>query len=160
MAEDDVPRVSILKTPALPLDVAAALFRRVRWLRLDLETIDAELGLRFPPVEVVPVCCMRTLRDGTRRNVVGRVRLRPCGGVDRFTVQLPAPVLLEYPDDLIRGILAHEFLHVVYWTLEVARFAEANPGGTFRFGQKADPRTDGVSTAESTPPTRWTRARG
>ena len=120
MALDQIPRVSILRTAVLPVDVAAAVRRRVRWLRSELKRLDAELGVPFPPIEIAPVGWQAELRDGTGVNVPGFVAMRENKYVNCFIVRLAAPVLLEYPNDLIRGILAHEFLHVVCFTLELA----------------------------------------
>lgn len=133
MGFDDFPRVSILKEPKLPLEVAAAVAGRAGWLRHAVEAIDVELGLKYPPIEIVPVFWLHELRDGTSGNVPGCVMPRPWEAFNRFTVQITAPALLEYGDDLIRGLLAHEFLHVVYETLEVVRTSESSASdGTAR----------------------------
>jgi hypothetical protein len=128
MADDEYPRVSVLRDVAtLPLDVAATLAGRVRWLRGVVARLDAELGITYPPVEIVPALWFDQLADGTRGDVPGRVVPRPSGDSHRYVVQVTAPALLEYGDDLIEGVLAHEFLHVVFNTLEIVRRAEADP---------------------------------
>jgi hypothetical protein len=125
---DAYPRVSVLTRPMpLPLDVAATLAGRVRWLRREVEVLDAEIGVKYPPVEIVPVFWLHELRDGTMGDVPGRVTPRPYDTSNRYVVQIAAPALLEYGDDFIVGVLAHEFLHVVFDTLNVAHRAQANP---------------------------------
>jgi len=123
-------RVTILKAPHLPLDVAAAIAGRARWLRGQLAALDAELGVTFPPIEIVPTLLLNAF-GGHVSHVAGLVNLRPHGESHRFVVQISAPALLEYDDDLLIGILAHEFLHVVHATLAVAQCV---PGDTLRMG--------------------------
>jgi hypothetical protein len=107
----------IRTTPPLPLDLAATLAGRVRWLRQEVAAIDAELGLTYPTIEIVTgVYWAHKWADGTRGYVAGRVTVSH----ERFVVQLNAVALVEYNDDLIRGVLAHEFLHVVQHTINVA----------------------------------------
>jgi hypothetical protein len=123
-------RVSVLKaSPVLPLEVAASLVGRVRWLRQEVERLDAEIGLTYPPIEVVPVCWIHRLADGTAGYVPARVNVCRRGDDHQFVVQVAAAALLTYDDDLLRGVLAHEFLHVVYDTLRICEFVQAGNQG-------------------------------
>lgn len=117
---DDARVFMLSAEPPLPPDVASALADRVRWLREAVIAIDAELGLTYPAIEIVPVFWLHELADGTEGNVPARVSLRQYQSSNVFAVQITAAALLEYDDDLLRGILAHEFLHVVHKTLHVA----------------------------------------
>jgi hypothetical protein len=116
----------------LPLDVAAAVAGRARWLRRELDIIDAELdGIAYPPIEIMPVLWVHALPDGVTRPVNARICLRPVAEgrpVFHFVVQITAPALLAHSDDLVVGICAHEYLHVVDHVLRVDRARKAHTG--------------------------------
>ena len=86
--------------------------------------MDREIGFTYPPVLIVPVCWLNTMRDGTAGHVPGRVTVSAPAGFNQFVVEVTAPALLEYPDDLIVGVLAHEWLHVVHDTIAITARAE------------------------------------
>src|SRR6187399_2494293 len=100
-------RIRVLQH-ALPLDVAFRIAGRVAWLRQELLRLDSKLKLTYPPLEIVPVFLYQVFADGSAMQLHGRVGLRPYSDevTATYTVQLPAPTLLEFDDDLIRGILA------------------------------------------------------
>ena len=93
MAWDDFPRsrVAVLREPALPLDVAASIAGRAGWLRRQLPAIDGELGVFYPPIEIVPICWLNRMGDGTTGHVPGRVSVRPYQNGHRHIVQITAP---------------------------------------------------------------------
>jgi len=123
-------RVVIVRDPEIPLDIGAAVAGRARWLRDEVERLDAELdGIDFPYVEVMPVCWVHSLRDGTGGPVPGRVTISEHSD-RRLVVQVTMPALLEYDDDLLTGVLAHEYLHVVHMTIDIDRVAAAAPPGS------------------------------
>src|SRR4051812_38121175 len=107
--------VRVIHDPVVPLDMRARMAGRVRWLRATIETLTAECyGIPYPPVDVIATAWHSTLTDGTPFPVPAAVRIRPnADGVFHLAVHLTAPALLEYDDDLILGILAHEYLQVV-----------------------------------------------
>jgi hypothetical protein len=126
---NQIGRVQVIRRdPPLPLHVAAVLAARVRWLREELPTLDRELGLTYPPIEILPAAWLNTLSDGTHGIVPGRVGVASREGDNYFVVQLSAPALMEYGDDLIRGVLAHEFLHVVFYTIAIRQHADSDSG--------------------------------
>jgi hypothetical protein len=115
-----------LQAHALPSEIAVRIDRRIAWLEAEIPTLNRDLHLAFPPVEILPLCLMSQLSDGTRTCVPARVRLRPYQqDVAIFVIQVTAPALIESTPESILGTLAHEFLHVVYLTLEVDRVERA-----------------------------------
>jgi hypothetical protein len=133
-------RVRMMRgTPPLPLDVATAVAGRVRWLRQELPAIDAELRLTYPPIEIFPVCWMNVLADGTSGFVPARVDVS--AQQNCLVVQVSAAALLKYEDDLVRGVLGHEFLHVVYYTSKIAAHAASGDGSRVSVGV-TDPAYD------------------
>jgi hypothetical protein len=123
-------RVAVIhQVPPLPMTIASAIAGRAAWLRRQLPTLDAELHLQYPPIEILPAAWYARTRDSSGL-VPGRITISARTGTDRFTVQLSAPALLEYGEDLVLGVLAHEFLHVVYETLTVWRHVQRFGKGT------------------------------
>ena len=109
---------------ALPDEVARKLDARMLWLRGQQIALDDELGLPFPRIEVIPAAWRNTLEDGTPGAVPARVSISgeaEDGDDDHvwFVIQASAAALLEFDDDLMLGVLAHEFLHVVQNSLAV-----------------------------------------
>jgi hypothetical protein len=106
----------------LPGSVAAALKRQATVLEGRLQQLDAELGLAYPPVDVLPVF-LRV--PGEARVVHARVILKSFADINRFRVEMLAPSLISLADneDLLDGILAHEFLHYVWLTVAAMQAA-------------------------------------
>jgi hypothetical protein len=120
------PRVKVLSAdPPLPPDIRTAIAGRAAWLRDELPRLDAQLGVCYPPVEIVPVFWRHTLLDGTPGAISGRLTVVSTEAVRYYAVQVTAPYLLEADDDLVRGVLAHEFEHYVHNTLETHRRSRA-----------------------------------
>jgi len=131
----NVTRVKIIHH-RLPLDVAARLAGRAGWLRQLMPVLDAKLPLPYPPLEVYPANLHDEFADGTTMRLFGRVGLRPYTDANTitYTVQITAPALLEFDDNLVQGVLAHEFLHVVADTLKAYEFMQS--GATGRYTQQ------------------------
>lgn len=101
---------------ALPVDVASRLSDRARWLCRQLPTLDQELAVACPPIAIVPACWFTTIgREHVL--VAGRATVREVGRRPQLIVEITAPTLLEYDDDFVVGVIAHEFLHVVEETI-------------------------------------------
>src|SRR2546422_1464169 len=109
-----------LLTP-LPESVAVALKRQATALQERLPLLDAELGLVYPPIDVLPVL-MET--PGNVGAIHARMSLKSFAGVTRIAVEMFAPSLIALADnqDLLDGTLAHEFLHYVWSTLRIAQW--------------------------------------
>jgi len=109
---------------ALPDAVARKLDARMVWLRRQQIALDDELGVPFPRIEVIQAAWWNELEDGTPGAVPARVSISgetEHGDDDHvsFVIQASAAALLEFDDDLMLGVLAHEFLHVVQNSLAV-----------------------------------------
>src|SRR5688572_29694265 len=104
------------------MDVAARIAGAAQHLRREIvPTLTKHLGVTFPFVLVKRVCWLHKLGDGTGGMV--KARMGPLGlpdGTGIWAIQVSAVALLEYSDDLMAGLLAHEFLHYVWFTLESA----------------------------------------
>ena len=109
-----------LLTP-LPESVAVALKRQATALQERLPLLDAELGLVYPPIDVLPVL-MET--PGNVGAIHARMSLKSFAGITRIAVEMFAPSLIALADnqDLLDGTLAHEFLHYVWSTLRIAQW--------------------------------------
>jgi hypothetical protein len=118
---------------ALPLDVAARLAGRVAAARQLVRQLDSTLPVPYPPVEILPAYLYDEMRDGSRMELLARVGLRPYTDAKTwsYTVQITAPTLLQFDDQLILGILAHEFLHVVADTLAAYKFLQNGSGRAY-----------------------------
>jgi len=119
-----VGRVTVKPSPIRPLpwSVAAALKRQASVLEGRLQQLDAELGLAYPPVDVLQVFWRV---PGEARVVHARVILKSFADINWFRVEMLAPSLISLADneDLLDGILAHEFLHYVWLTLAAKQAA-------------------------------------
>jgi hypothetical protein len=131
VTEPIVPRVDdrvVITTNArVPLDIEARIAGRARWLLQELPKIDAELdGVPYPRIEIIPVCWVNVMGDGSGGLVPGCVGPRPVeDNLFEFVVQLAAASLIEYADDDVLAVLSHEYLHFVHLTLELERRGEA-----------------------------------
>lgn len=93
-------RVRIL-SHRLPLEIAANLVGRIRWLRQQLPSVDRAIEMQYPPIEITPYWIYETFGDGRTTMVNASIGLRPSGDSHVFTVTIAAPTMLEYEDDLI-----------------------------------------------------------
>jgi hypothetical protein len=84
--------------------------------------------MRYPPIEISPYWLYEKLGDGNIIGVHGHVGPRPLGDSYVFTVTIGAPTMLAFEEDLLKGVLAHEFLHVVQHTIECHRVVESGGG--------------------------------
>jgi hypothetical protein len=110
-------RVKVLKSD---IGLSSRIESRAKWLRRKcLPRLDDELGVSFPLVVVHPVLWRFSLQ-GAEGTAHGGVKpfLTAAGNV--IAVHLSAASLLAYPDRLVDGILAHEFLHYVWITGQIA----------------------------------------
>ncbi len=98
----------------------AHLLPRVRTLREIVPRLDRELGLSVPPIEVVPECWHQSPADGNTGFAHASVFPSDRSAVRVFTVRMSGASLVAFDDDLIQGILAHEFLHYVWDTIKLA----------------------------------------
>lgn len=116
-------RVTVVQRDSVEMSVRARIAGEVQWLRRELiPRLDAELGVSFPPVIVFQECWRNEKEKGFGPGfALGRVAPFPFDGCHWFTVQLPAASLLSFQRDLVEGVLAHEFLHYVWWSLGVQR---------------------------------------
>ncbi len=119
-----VGRVTVKPSLIGPLrgSVTAALKRQATVLEGRLQQLDAELGLAYPPVDVLPVFWQV---PGEARVVHARVILKSFTDINRFGVEILAPSLISLADnrDLLDGVLAHEFLHYVWLTIAAKQAA-------------------------------------
>jgi hypothetical protein len=118
-------RVQVEHCADLEVGVAAQIAGRTRWLRHTcIPRFDAELHVTFPLVVIKPVCWFHELGDGSSGMVKGRVGPFQTVNGAVWAVELSCVVMLEYSDAMIEGVLAHEFLHYVWLTKEMAAQAE------------------------------------
>jgi len=105
----------------LPESVDVALKRQATALQERLPQLDAELGLAYPPIDVLPVL-MET--PGNVGAIHARMSLKSFAGITRIAVEMFAPSLIALAanQDLLDGTLAHEFLHYVWSTLRIAQW--------------------------------------
>ncbi len=105
----------------LPGSVAVALERQATALEKRLPQLDAELGLAYPPIDVLPVF-MET--PGNVGAIHACLSFKSFAGITRVGVEMFAPSLIALADnqDLLDGTLVHEFLHYVWSTLMIAQW--------------------------------------
>ncbi len=95
----------------------AHLLPRIRGLRDIVSQLDHELGVSVPPIEVVPECWHQSLGDGSAGFAHASVFPVERDSVRVFSVRMSGASLAAFDDDLIQGIIAHEFLHYVWDTI-------------------------------------------
>ncbi len=106
---------------SLPESVDVALKQQATALEERLPQLDAELGLAYPPIDVLSVL-MET--PGNVGAIHARMSLKSFAGITRIGVEMFAPSLIALAanQDLLDGTLAHEFLHYVWSTLRIAQW--------------------------------------
>lgn len=99
----------------LPDDVRADVEARIAWLRdVLLPELDRELGVPYPPVQVAMTAWVcPTMHE--RAYVFAVVSVERHGDRDRWVARVSAAALRMLTDDALRGLFAHEFLHVVHF---------------------------------------------
>ena len=81
-------RVCVPHDPPVPLNIEAAIAGKSEWLSRELSAMDAELGLSYPPVDIIPVCWIADLDDGHSGTVPGRVTIGQRHGLHMYVVQI------------------------------------------------------------------------
>lgn len=120
----NAPRVAVrwdTLIGSVPLDVRAQIAGRVRWLRDMLPKLDEELGIRYPTIEVIPTCWVGQMENGDPFSVHAAVTIVKQADTNMIIVQVSAFSLLVFSNDMVLGLLAHEFLHYVHFTVECAK---------------------------------------
>ena len=146
---DDITRVRLIKPSAGPLAefLGARLFARTQTLRGRVADLDRELGFRYPTIEIIPVC-FRTSADKDAV-VFARTTYRCFEGTTRIVVQVSALTIVGFSDDEVDGVLAHEWLHYVWQTIEFAKAVRPTPTGDL-ISSPNDSTNDAVSFDEYT----------
>ena len=116
---NEVGRVRLAADGAerLSLEVRAKIAGRIRWLRAELDRLDDVLKLTYPPIRVYPVCWVCAKPTGPVHAITRPVLRQP--GRWYLGVDLSAASLLAFSDEIVRGILAHEFRHYAHQTLMI-----------------------------------------
>jgi hypothetical protein len=122
-------RVRWAAGPPLPSDVRARVAGCMATLRREhIPVLDVELGVTYPLVRIVPACWWRELRDGSGGTPHARVAPIETDAGWVYGVQVAAASLLEMSAAQREGLLAHEYQHYVWMTLQAHDAMRADAG--------------------------------
>jgi hypothetical protein len=107
----------------LPIPTRATIAAIVQQLRREtIPRFEYELGVPCPFIAIFPVCWFRRLADGSEGITHGQVGPHDTGSsLWIYAIRIPASSLLTLDAELVEGVLAHEFLHYAWETIELHR---------------------------------------
>jgi hypothetical protein len=115
---NDIARIGRVKLVEFPgvLDAATvrAAIQGSERIAKRISEIDAEIGFTYPPIEILPRCLVTSWEDF----VFGRTAFRTFEKQAYMVVQLSTPTILAFSDQQLDAVLAHEFLHYVWSTID------------------------------------------
>lgn len=106
-------RVRVEFEAGIPLSLRPAFRKRAAWLRDLLPRLDDELGVAYPLVLVDPAVLRAKLDDGNTTTLHAAVGPFATSWGVLWSVRLSAATLLGLSEELIEGLLGHEFKHYI-----------------------------------------------
>lgn len=122
--KDNVVKIGRVRLVGFPDSLPPSLVRRIRerseFLANRIDNLDAEIGFTYPPIEITPRCIVGPWEGHV---VFARKSFRTFNETGYIIVQISAPSILAFSADRIDAILAHEFLHYVWDTINFLSYA-------------------------------------
>jgi hypothetical protein len=141
-----VGRVRLFGFPGqLDSSMAHTIRERSELLAKRINDVDAEIGFTYPPIEILPYCILTPWEGDV---IFARKSFRNLEEEGYIVVQLSAPTILAFPDEQLDAILAHEFLHYVWDTINFLSAAAPGTQGVL-VSTPEDKHPDYMKSSES-----------
>lgn len=149
--KDDIVRVGRVRLIEFPGKLDPSMIRtiseRSELLEKRINDIDAEIGFTYPPIEILPRCILTPWGGDV---IFAQKSFRRFAEEGYIVVQLSAPTILAFTDERLDAILAHEFLHYVWDTINFLSAATPEAEGIL-VSRTIDEHPDYMKSSESYP---------